>query len=157
MTLMIVALLAVPAAAKDKKPEPAPAAVPLPASVDGLPIGAIPKQQLPAKGCAAFLWSTTPSHALIAMANADPATIRLSIGGGQKDFAMTAQNGGGTLGFSQTTTYQGGDLTATLDISIATKTDLTNGASIPEGTLQLDQAGKDSVVIPVAGLIGCSA
>ncbi len=100
---MIAALLAAPAAAKDKKPEPAPAA-PLPASVDGLPIGAIPKQQLPAKGCAAFLWSLTPSHALIAMAGADPATIRLSIGGGQKDFAMTAQNGGGTLGFSRTTT-----------------------------------------------------
>ena len=49
MTLMILALLAVPGAAKDKKPEPAPAAVPLPASVEGLPIGAIPKQQLPAK------------------------------------------------------------------------------------------------------------
>ncbi len=156
---MIVALLAVPAAAKDKKPEPAPnpAAAPLPASVDGLPIGAIPKQQLPAKGCAAFLWSMTPSHALIAMADADTATIRLSIGGGQKDFAMTAQNGGGTLGFSQTTTYRGGDLTATLDISITTKADLTAGASIPEGTLRLDQAGKDTVVVPVAGLIGCSA
>ena len=154
---MIVALLAAPAAAKDKKPVPTPAAAPLPDSVDGLPIGAIPKQQLPAKGCAAFLWSTTPSHALIAMANADPATIRLSIGGGQKDFAMTTQNGGGTLGFSQTTTYQGGDLTATLDISIATKTDLTNGAAIPEGTLRLDQTGKDTVVVPVAGLIGCSA
>jgi len=153
MPLLILLALAVPVAAKDKKVQSPP---PLPASVDGLPIGVIPKQQLPARGCAAYLWSTTPSHALIAMAVADPATIRLSLDRAPRDLAMTAQQGVGGYGFAQSATYQGGDTTVVLDMAIASRADLPGGASVPEATLRVDRAGKDSIVVPVAGLIGCA-
>lgn len=154
---MILLALAAPAMAKDKKAQPASTPTPLPASVDGLPIGAIAKQELPARGCAAYLWTTTPSHALVAMAVADPSTIRLSVDGAPRDFAMTAQNGTSGYGFSQTITYQGGDVTAVLDMTIATRADMPGGASVPEATLRVDRPGKDSIVVPVAGLIGCAA
>ena len=86
MLLLALLLLAGPAMAKDKTPPPA---APIVASVDGLPIGALPKQDLPAKGCAAYLWTRGPSQALIAMAVADPATIRLTIDGKVQDFALS--------------------------------------------------------------------
>jgi hypothetical protein len=155
MILMMLVLVGVPAAARDKTPPPPPR--PLPASVDGLPIGPIPKQELPARGCAAFLWTTTPSHAMIAMAVADPAAIRLGIDGAPRDFVMTAQNGVSGYGFSQTMTYQGGDVTAVLEMTISARADLAAGASVPEATLRVDRPGRDSIVVPVAGLIGCAA
>ncbi|HEX4694152.1 hypothetical protein [Sphingomonas sp.] len=152
---LVLLALAAPALAKDKKP-PAPQAAPIVASVDGLPIGAIPKQDLPAKGCAAFLWTRGPSQALIAMATADPAAIRLTVDGKIQDFAMRAENGVGGFGFSQTNEYRGGDLTATLDLTISTAADIAGGARITDSTLRIDRPGRDSVVIPVGGLIGCA-
>ncbi|QDZ09131.1 hypothetical protein FPZ24_10005 [Sphingomonas panacisoli] len=152
MLPLALIVLALPAAAKDKKP-PAPA--PIVASVDGLPIGVVPKQDLPSKGCAAYLWTRGPSQAMIAMAVADPATIRLTIDGKVQDFAMTTQNGTGGYGFSQTTEYRGGDVTATLEMTIATETGMTGGARIGDATLRIDRPGRDSVVVPAGGLIGC--
>jgi len=37
-----------------------------------------------------------------------------------------------------------------------TRTSITGGGVVPDGILQLDRTGQDSVVIPVAGLIGCA-
>jgi hypothetical protein len=151
--LSLALLVAAPALAKDKTPLPAPA--PIVASVDGLPIGALPKQNLPARGCAAYLWTRGPSQALIAMAVADPAAIRLTIDGKVQDFTLSAQNGAGGYGFSHSTEYKGGDVTATLDMTIAADNNLAGGARIGEATLRIDRAGKDSLIIPAGGLIGC--
>ncbi|MDB5679083.1 hypothetical protein [Sphingomonas bacterium] len=155
MKRISLALLAIaaPALARDKTPPP-PA--PIVVSVDGLPIGALPKQDLPATGCAAYLWTRGPSQALIAMAVADPATIRLTIDGKVQDFALSAQNGAGGYGFSHSTEYKGGDITATLDLTIIDSADLKNGARIGDATLRIDRPGKDSLIIPAGGLIGCA-
>ena len=150
---LVLIVLALPAAARDKKPA-APA--PIVASVDGLPIGSIPKQDLPAKGCAAYLWTRGPSQALIAMAVADPATIRLTIDGKVRDLALNAQNGEGGYGFSHTTEYKGDDVTATLDMTVVADSSLAGGARIADASLRIDRTGKDSVVVPAGGLIGCA-
>jgi hypothetical protein len=34
---------------------------------------------------------------------------------------------------------------------------LKDGAAVPEATLRIDRTGQDSVVVPVAGLVGCAA
>ena len=154
LSLALLAL-ATSASAKDRTP-PAPQEAPIVASVDGLPIGAIPKQQLPLKGCAAFLWTRGPSHALVAMATADPAAIRMTIDGKVQDFAMTAQNGAGGYGFSASTEYKGADVTATLDMTIAESADMKGGARVGDSTLRIDRPGRDTVVVPVGGLIGCA-
>jgi hypothetical protein len=128
-----------------------------PAAIDGLPIGAIPTQALPAKGCAAFLWTATGTRALVAMAGADPAQLRLSVGGTMTDLPRTEEHDPGGYGFAGTTQYQAGDVTVVLTMSIATRGDLKDGASVPEATLRIDRTGQDSIVVPVAGLIGCAA
>lgn len=135
----------------------ASAQTPPPAAIDGLPIGAIPTQAMPKAGCAAFLWTATGSRALVAMAGADPAQLRLSIGGTVTDLPRAEQHDPGGFGFAGTTQYQAGDVTAVLTMSIVTRGDLKDGASVPEATLRIDRTGQDGVVVPVAGLIGCAA
>ena len=127
-----------------------------PASIDGLPLGAIPRQTLPEHGCAAFLWSVGTTRALVAMANADPAMLRLSIDGTITDLARDTQQGAAGFGFAETTAYRAGTTTATLVMTVAVRSDLKEGAAVPQATLRLDREGKDSLVLPVAGLIGCT-
>ena len=139
----------------------APQAAPAPsASVDGLPIGAIPRQDLPAKGCAAYLWTANSAgsgtRALVAMAQADPALLRLSIGGTITDLERSAQSGPGGFGFAGSSDYGGGSIAAKLTMKIETRESVSGGAVVPEGILQLDRAGQDTVVLPVAGIIGCA-
>jgi len=148
---LVLLLLAGAATARDDTP-----ARPLLSSIDGLPLGELPKQVLPATGCAAYLWSDGTTHALVAMASADPAQIRLSLGGTITDYPRVAQHGLGGLGFAGTTTYRSGDVTATLEMTIATQADLTQGAAVPSGVLTLARTGHDTVVLPVGGLIGCA-
>ncbi|MGN6375732.1 MAG: hypothetical protein ACTHMG_09270 [Sphingomonas sp.] len=155
LPLIVAAMLAVPASAErhDKK---APPPAPPPSSIDGLPFGGLPQQELPAKGCAAFLWSAGTTHALVAMAGADPAELRVSLGGTVAAYPLVAQHGVAGFGFDETTTYRAGDVTLRLDMTIEPQADLTQGAAVPRGTLTLERQGQDTVVLPVAGLIGCA-
>jgi hypothetical protein len=161
--LLALFVTAAPAAAQDVVPPKtpsvsptAPQAIDPASSVDGLPISALPPQRLPAKGCAAFLWTRTPSMALVAMATTDPASLRLTIDGKAADLPISAQNGIGGLGYSQITEYKGGGATATLQVTVKTDASAPNSGSIADATLRIDRAGQVSVVIPVAGAIGCA-
>lgn len=166
MRTLLLALLitAAPAAAQNdalpkrsSTPSSAPQIIePLVSSVDGLPISALPPQRLPAKGCAAFLWTRTPSMALVAMATTDPASLRLTIDGKVADLPISAQNGIGGLGYSQITEYRGKGTTATLQIVVKTDASTPKSGSISDATLRVDRAGRASMVIPIAGAIGCA-
>lgn len=117
-------------------------------------LGAIGQQRLPAKGCAAYLWSAIDRQ-LVAMAVAEPATIRVAIGGKTIDLAKSGGDGAGKLGFADSAEYRSGDLTARLSMAIVQQEGLTAGAKVPIGSLQIDRPGQDGIVVPVAGLIGC--
>lgn len=146
---MIATLLALAAQAA------APAAQTPAAGVPSL-LGPIGRQALPAKGCAAYLWSTADRQ-LVAMASADPATLRVSIGGRTVDLARTGVSGATALGLAAITDYRGEGLTARLTMEVVQQEGLTAGARVPGGSLQIDRPGADGVVVPVAGLIGCAA
>lgn len=124
-------------------------------SIDGLPIGAIGKQAMPAKGCAAYLWTVAGTPQMVAMAGADPAQLRIAVDGVAKDYARSSQSGAGGFGFAGVTEYRGGDVTATVDMTITTRGDMTQGATVAPATLRIERPGHDIVVIPVGGLIGC--
>ena len=119
------------------------------------PLGAIGKQKLPAKGCAAYLWSMDAARQLVAMATADPAQIRLTVDGKTTDYAMATQSAAIGFGFGGVTVYRGGDVTATLDMAVAVRADISAGATVTSATLRIDRPGRDTVVMPVGGLIGC--
>ena len=81
---------------------------------------------------------------------------RVSIGGALTDLPRTEQHDAGGFGFAGVTHYQAGDVTAILTMSIETRGDLKDGASVPEATLRIDRTGQDSIVVPLAGLVGCA-
>ena len=156
MKIFILGLLtvAVPQAAVGQTPSPGPGR-PVVSSIDGLPIGAIPPQTLPKGSCAAFLWSQTPAKALMAMVSANPAQIRFAPGGAVTDLVRISQSGDIQLGLAATSEYAGGDYHVTIDLDIVARGDLTDGAAVPSATLRLDQAGKDTIIVPAAGIVGC--
>ena len=128
-----------------------------PTGVDGTPVGVLATQELPATGCAAYLWSAGTAHALVAMASVAPARLRLVLDGQQLDLPRAGEEGAGALGFAGTTRYKLGEVAATLELTVETSAALAGGARVPAATLTLDRAGHDGVVLPVAGLIGCAA
>jgi len=127
------------------------------ASTGAAPLGPIGRQALPAKGCATFLWSAAGDRQLVAMATADPAQLRIAVDGKAADYQRSAQSGPGGFGFAGTSEYRGGDLTVTVDLTITTDAALTAGAQVPTGAIRIDRAGRDTLIVPVAGLIGCAA
>ncbi|WP_394647752.1 hypothetical protein [uncultured Sphingomonas sp.] len=126
------------------------------ATIDGLPIGALPQQALPARGCAAYLFSTGTTRTLAAVATADPATLRLVIDGKVIDVPRTGATGTAPLGLNAENVYRASDLVATVNMTIELRQNLTAGAAVPSATLRLDRAGRDTVVVPLAGLVGCA-
>ena len=146
MTMLLALALQAAAAA-------APVGAPV---IDVAPaIGSIGKQDLPAKGCAAFLWSVGGDNRLVAMAVADPAQLRLSLDGRTVDLVRAGQLGQSGFGFAETNDYAGTGVAATLTMTVAVKAELTQGAQVPQATLRIDRPGQDTIVMPVAGLIGC--
>lgn len=144
---MIALLLALAAA-----DPPAP-----PALIDGLPIAGLPAQSLPTQGCAAYLFSGGKTRALVAMASAAPATLRVALDGATADYPRASATGDAGFGFATTAAYRLGEVTATLDLAISARKDITRGALVDSGTLRIDRPGKDTIVLPVGGLIGCAA
>ena len=128
-----------------------------PASIDGLPIAGLPRQSLPAKGCAAYLFSSGKTRALVAMASAEAGTLRVAVDGPAADYARGTQTGTAGFGFASTTEYRAGEMVATVDLTVKTRNDLTQGAVVEAGTLRIDRTGKDTIILPVAGIIGCAA
>jgi len=126
------------------------APAPLPA-----PIG---RQALPARGCAAYLWSRGPAPELVAMATAEPATLRLALGGKPADLPRIATSGAAAgYGLAARTEYRLGAVTATLELTLAARPDLTEGAAVTEAMLTVVQDGAETLVLPVGGLVGCRA
>lgn len=119
-------------------------------------LGALDRQALPARGCAAYLWSVT-DRSFVGVAGADPASLRLKIDGKVVDLPRAAQVGQGGYGLAATSTYEGAGVAATLDLTIAPRDDLTQGALVPQATLTLRRTGADELVQPLGGLIGCAA
>lgn len=153
--LLFLFLLSGAAAAQDVPK--APLTQQLPRSVDGLPIGAIPKQELPETGCATFLWTATQTRTLVAMLTSDPARIRFAPDGKVTDLVRTGQTGPGDFGFLAHTDYAGGDLKVAVEMAIVRRGDLTQGALTDGATLTVTREGGDSVIVPVIGIIGCAS
>lgn len=124
------------------------------ALVDGLPIAALPQQQLPASGCAAFLWTKGASRQLVAMVT--EGALRYAPGGRITDLPRTTIRREGMMGIAADATYTAGSATVAADLTIVQQQGLQQGALIPEGTISIGAAGEETVVVPVAGLVGCA-
>lgn len=118
-------------------------------------LGAIGKQALPPAGCAAFLWTAAEPRQLVAMATAEPGSLRVVLDGKTVDLPRTAAEGAAARGLAAVSRYATGEVSASLELSAIERPDLRDGALAPEALLTVSQVGKDAIVMPVAGIIGC--
>lgn len=115
-------------------------------------LGPIGRQALPTTGCAAYLWSVNDRQ-LVAMAAPD--RLRIQLDGKMLDLARTAADGAAGLGLAATTHYGAGGVAATLQLTVSDRGDVAKGAWVPEATLTVTPAGRDEIVTPLGGMVGC--
>lgn len=116
-------------------------------------LGALPKQNLPEKGCAAYLWAVQDQR-FVAMV--EPGRLRIMLDGKLTDLPAAEAGGAGALGLASTTRYAGDGIAATLDMTITQRETLQDGAIVSDASLRLSRANQDEIVVPVGGLVGCA-
>jgi hypothetical protein len=120
------------------------------------PLGAIGRQALPAAGCAAYLWSAGPPPALVAYVAPEAASLRVALDGKPVDLPRASATGPAERGFAPETVFAADGVRATLAMRVQPGTDLIDGARVPEASLAIERPGRDGVVVPLAGLVGCA-
>lgn len=116
-------------------------------------LGTLPRQELPARGCAAYLWSVQDQR-FVAMV--EPTRLRIMLDGKATDLAAVQAGGAGALGLASTTRYAANGVDATLEMTIAQRETLQDGAIVSDASLRIARAGQDEMVVPVGGLVGCA-
>ena len=116
-------------------------------------LGTLPRQELPARGCAAYLW-TVQDQRFVAMV--EPTRLRVMLDCKSTDLPAVEAGAAGTLGLASTTRYVGDGVNATLDMTIAQRETLQDGAIVSDASLRIARAGHDEMVVPVGGLVGCA-
>lgn len=120
-------------------------------------LGTLPRQSLPASGCAAFLWKVGgEQRQMVAVASATTGVLRLSLDGRTLDLSRIGPAGGGSYGLEGESAYRAEGTGARIALDVTARADLTGGAVVPSGTLTVERVGGDAVATPVAGLIGCA-
>ena len=121
-----------------------------------LPLGELPVQTLPAGRCALFLWDRQgDAGRRIVMVTYGPPQARVRIGGKVADLSQVSAGEPVLLGFAARARYAGAGVTLDLDLALDPNASVTGGAMIREGAAALTGADGATVVVPVAGLIGC--
>lgn len=135
----------------------AAAAPAVPPAIDdpALPLRILPPQELPATGCALFLWQQGPERRLLMMARTDNGTARVALETGPLDLRATAAGGPIVLGFAQSARFSDGRTTLDWGLAIEQRADIADGGVVSGGMLTVTRAGHDQAVIPVTGIVGC--
>ncbi|KTT96869.1 hypothetical protein NS355_13225 [Sphingomonas yabuuchiae] len=116
-------------------------------------LGALPRQTLPERGCAAYLWAVQDQR-FVAMV--EPGRLRIMLDGKPTDLAAAEAGGGATLGLASTTRYAGAGVTAMLDMTITQRETLQDGAIVSDASIRLTRGNQDEIIVPVGGLVGCA-
>jgi hypothetical protein len=163
MALAVLAALvagALPAAAQERgrrrapAPPPAPA---LPAAPPGPigPLAELPPQTLGPGQCALFLWERAPSARRLAMLSAAPPFARVMTADGPRDLAQTEGAGEPRFGLTPEAAYADATLRLRVDLRFEDAQGLVGGALARDGALAVEGPDGETVVIPVAGILGC--
>lgn len=117
-------------------------------------LGALPKQALPERGCAAYLWAVQDQR-FVAMV--EPGRLRIMLDGKPTDLAAAEAGGAGAgaLGLASTTRYAGAGVAATVDMTITQRETLQDGAIVSDASIRLTRGNQDEIIVPVGGLVGC--
>lgn len=113
----------------------------------------LPPQTLAPGRCALFLWDKA-SRQRIAMLSPAPAALRARIDGQVIDLPQASAAGTAVMGFAPTARYR--SAARQFDVAISILPTGSGGAVVREGTLTITEADGSALVVPVAGILGCT-
>lgn len=122
---------------------------------DGIPLDALPRQNLTAGQCALFIWKAGNEARLVLMARTDPQVARVSLSGQPIDLPRTDTSIDASGAMFDNATYSNGSITVALSVMLERRSTLQGGAVVTGGTMRLDLPGGESFVMPTAGLLAC--
>lgn len=108
-----------------------------------MPLDELPTQKLEPNRCVTFLWTRMQPPVRVAMIDEKTRTLRI-----RRDKVMD-------LAESADGAFSAGDLRISLDLDYRDQPGLTDGQLVDQGAMRIEQAGKDALVLPVAGLRAC--
>jgi hypothetical protein len=143
--------------APPRAPAPAPAAPADPVTPPGPigPLAELPPQTLAPGQCALFLWERAPSARRLAMLSAAPPYARVMTAAGVRDLAQTGGAGEPRFGLTPEASYADATLALRVNLRFEEAQGLVGGALARDGALSIETPGGDTVVVPVAGILGC--
>lgn len=116
-----------------------------------LSLGTLPRQDLAPGECAIFLWRGDPRPALLLVARGGSA--RIALGSGVRDLARA--DGADPSKPATSARYADTTLSVSIDLVLEEREGLVKGALVRDGTVSVAEAGGDTVVQPVGGLLAC--
>lgn len=120
-----------------------------------LALATLPQQRLEPGRCALAIWSREAKPRLVGMAFAEPQSLRLDVGAGARDLALTSADAPAVGGFAPRARYAAADLVVTLDLDLEPRPGFA-GAVARTGALRLEPISGDASVLPVAGIAACA-
>lgn len=116
----------------------------LAASIASLGLEELPQQKLDAGRCVVILWSKAQPPIRIAMVDETGQSLRIRRNRKEEILPATGP-----------ATYQGNGLKFVLDLEMAERQGLSDGAMVEAGSVQIEAAGGESLILPVGGIRAC--
>lgn len=120
-----------------------------------LVLATLPQQTLEPGRCALALWTREARPRLVGMAFGDPARLRVDVGAGVRDLALSEAAGAALGGFAPRARYAAGDLAVSFDLDLEGREGFA-GAVARMGAVRLEPVAGDAAVVPVAGIAACA-
>ncbi len=117
------------------------------------PLAELPPQVLEPGRCALFLWDKS-SRQRIVMLSANPAALRGRIDGQMTDLPLASASGTAVMGFAPSARYR--SASRQFDVALTILPTGSGGAVVRDGSLTITEADGSALVIPVAGILGCT-
>ena len=133
-----------------------PRSAPVAAPSSPLPFAELPAQTLAKGQCALFLWERAagPGRRIL-MATPQPGVARVAWRGAVVDLPQAGGSGDAVFGLTPRASYADARGNLDLDLDFGSGAPLAGGLIVRTGSLSFTPAGGDTVVVAVAGLIGC--
>lgn len=118
-------------------------------------LGSLQSQRLGAGECGMFLWSRAEDRPLIFFSNTKTGDARVMVDGRQQEILRVSGTGEAVAGQQPNQSFLWRDLRFNVAVDFERRRELTRGAVIQRGTLQLQHRDGWEYVVPVGGLVAC--
>ncbi|QMW21738.1 hypothetical protein [Sandaracinobacteroides saxicola] len=120
-----------------------------------LTLSDVPPMRLEPGRCLLAIWTRGETVRRIALLEDEPARLTLVLDGKRRVLPRLSSDGEQVSGFVPRASYGDAAVTVVLDLALETRAGLADGAVANAGSLRLQPASGDALVLPVGAIAGC--